>query len=43
MSEARYRDICLRHQFLISLRLLVLPSVRKMRLSSLWQIVRWWK
>jgi len=43
MSEARYTDICLRHQLLISLRLLALPFVRKTRLSTLWQIVRWWK
>lgn len=42
MSEARYTDICFRHQLLISLRLLVL-LVRKTRLSSLYQIVRWWQ
>ena len=42
MSEARYRDICFRHQLLISLRLLVLLA-GKMRLSSLYQIVRWWE
>ena len=43
MSEARYADICFRHQLLISLRLLALQFVRKTRLSTLWQIVRWWK
>ena len=42
MSEARYGDICFRHQLLISLRLVALLA-RKMRLSSLYQIVRWWE
>ena len=43
MNAATYENICLRHQLLISLRLLALLVVRKMRLSTLWQIVRWWK
>lgn len=43
MSEARYAGICIRHQLLISLRLLILAFARERRVSSLWQMVRWWK
>jgi len=41
-SEAYAADICMRHQALISLKLLVL-LVRRGRFGKFWQIVRWWK
>ena len=39
-NEAYYTNICLRHQALISLRLLVLLA-RRGRFGKCWQIVRW--
>jgi hypothetical protein len=41
-SEASYRDICIRHQLLISLRLFVLVA-RRMRFRRMGSIVRWWR
>jgi hypothetical protein len=41
-SEAYDRDICVRHQLLISLRFLILLA-RRMRFRGLWRIVRWWQ
>lgn len=43
ISEARYADICIHHQILISLRLLILSFACERRVSSLWQMVRCWK
>ena len=42
MGEARYEDICIRHQILLSLRLLLLV-VRKIGVSRSWRIARWWR
>lgn len=40
-SEARYENICLRHQVLISLQFPVLVA-RKIDFHKLWRMVRWW-
>jgi hypothetical protein len=39
-SDAYYNDICIRHQFLISLRLFVLLA-RCGRFGKLWRVVKW--
>lgn len=40
MGEARYADICIRHQLCISLRLFVLLA-RRGRFGKLWKVVTW--
>ncbi len=40
MGEARYEDICIRHQIRISLRLLALLA-RRGRFGKLWRAVKW--
>jgi len=42
MSEATYADICLCHQLLISLRLVIM-LVRGCRFIRPWRRVRWWR
>ncbi len=42
MSEARYDDICTRHQLLISLRLLILV-VSKIGFGRFFRSARWWR